>query len=469
VVSHRVIGIRSLTLFWQLVIVTVTFWGWLFIWQNAFLESPANFQRYSLYNEFLLIGILFGLGNKSEATGPKKEWVTANRKSLRQAGFGFFSVFLIVFALKDNWISRSFLFAYLPWLYASLLFTNLWLSRALEQWVHSGIREERVALVGSIAQVVRLQPWLGRKQETGVKTVGLICLEPSFGTPLPYPVWGTLDELENKLGEILNRQAVTQLIILDMSLGGERLRHLTHLCDNAAVRMMVLHDLNSYFNHATTIFEDNGTRFIGLREEPLENPMNRLWKRALDLAVALPVVVLILPFTSVLIWVLHRLYSPGPLLFGQRRNGMLGRSFRIYKYRTMHVSNPDESRQAKKDDDRVFPAGAWLRKTSIDELPQFINVLLGDMSIVGPRPHMPAHDELFAKVMRNYLIRQLIRPGITGWAQANGFRGEIQNEKDVQNRVEADIYYLEHWSFSLDCLIILKTAMACISPPRSAY
>jgi len=135
----------------------------------------------------------------------------------------------------------------------------------------------------------------------------------------------------------------------------------------------------------------------------------------------------------------------------------------------MHVCNNDESRQATKHDPRIFPTGAWLRKLSIDELPQFINVLLGDMSVVGPRPHMPEHDAMFVQMTRNYFIRRFIRPGITGWAQINGFRGEIHGEKDVQNRVAADIYYLENWSFSLDCLIIFRTIVTCIFPPRTAY
>jgi exopolysaccharide biosynthesis polyprenyl glycosylphosphotransferase len=464
-VSHRTIGIRTITLFWQLVIVTISFWGWFFIWQGSFFEGPASLHRYILYNEFLLIGVLFGLGNNRKATGPQKEWVTANRKSVRQTFFGFFSVFLVVFALKDNWISRSFFFSYLPWLYSSLLFTNLWLSRTLEQWTLSGEREERVALAGTIAQAIQLKPWLDRKKEMGVKTVGLVCSESWSGNASPFPVLGTLEEM----GDILQRQSVTQLIVLNLSVGGERLRHLTQLCEDAAVRLVVLHDLNSYFNHTTTVFDDDGIRFIGLREEPLENPMNRLVKRGLDLAVAVPVVFLLLPLISAAVWLLQRTGSPGPLLFAQRRNGVLGRPFKIYKYRTMHVSHGNESRQATKNDSRIFPGGAWLRKSSIDELPQFINVLVGNMSIVGPRPHMPEHDEMFVKITRNYSVRRFIRPGITGWAQVNGFRGEIHGEKDVQNRVEADIYYLENWSFSLDCLIILKTAMACIRPPRSAY
>jgi putative colanic acid biosynthesis UDP-glucose lipid carrier transferase len=135
----------------------------------------------------------------------------------------------------------------------------------------------------------------------------------------------------------------------------------------------------------------------------------------------------------------------------------------------MSVQNDNEARQAAKNDRRIFPAGGWMRKLSVDELPQFINVLLGEMSVVGPRPHMLKHDELFAKAMENYMVRKFVLPGITGWAQVCGYRGEIRDEKDVRDRVAADIYYLENWSIGLDLAIILKTIKTCIVPPKTAY
>jgi putative colanic acid biosynthesis UDP-glucose lipid carrier transferase len=189
----------------------------------------------------------------------------------------------------------------------------------------------------------------------------------------------------------------------------------------------------------------------------------------MDLAVALPVVVFVLPFTTLLVWIVHRSQSSGPVFFKQTRTGMMGRRFKILKYRTMHTNHNSEAIQASQKDPRVFAAGTWLRKLSIDELPQFINVLRGEMSVVGPRPHLPEHDEMFARVMKKYLIRKFIVPGITGWAQVQGFRGEIRSEEDIQQRVEADIYYLERWSFSMDCLIIMKTFKQCIFPPERAY
>jgi exopolysaccharide biosynthesis polyprenyl glycosylphosphotransferase len=463
--ANRSIGIRTLSLFWQLVIVVITFWGWLFVWQGSIIQEAADVRRYVLYCEFLVIGVLFGFGNRRESGEPKKDWLFANRRSLRQTFFGLFSVFLIVFVLKDAGISRSFLFSYLPCLYASLFFTNYWLPLAIGQWMFSGDRQERAALVGTLETADRIQPWLERKQSMGMETVGLVCPETPLAVGSSMPILGTLDEI----GDILRAKSITQLIVLNLSLGRERLCEITQLCEDAAVRLVVLHDLHSYFNHNTVVFEDDGVRFIALREEPLESPLNRFVKRVFDLAVAVPVIVFILPITSIAVWLLQRRYSPGPLFFKQVRNGMLGRPFEIYKYRTMYDHNESETRQASKNDERIFPGGDWLRRSSIDELPQFINVFLGDMSVVGPRPHLRQHDETFAKVMGNYLIRRFIRPGITGWAQVSGLRGEVHNESDIRRRVEADIHYLENWSFGLDVVVVFRTIKQCVAPPETAY
>jgi len=464
-VGERSIGIRALALIWQLVIVTISYWSWILIWQPGLLQARETVERYLFYNEFLLIGVLFGRSRDREASGRHHDWVLANRQSARQGFFGLFLVCVIMFALRDNAVSRSFLFSYLPWLYLSLLFSNYLGPRTLARFVFSGDREERVALAGTAQQAAQLVPWLERKRVVGLRTVGLICPPSAISGGSPFPVLGTTDNLS----AILQKCSITQVILLDLSLGANWVRQMTQLCEEAAVRLLALHDLNDYFNHNTTTFEDDGVRFIGLREKPLESPLNRFNKRVLDLLVAAPIVIFVLPWTTALVWFLQKWQSPGPVFFAQTRNGMMGRPFKIYKYRTMYEHHGMESVQARKGDPRVFPAGRWLRKLSIDELPQFINVLWGDMSVVGPRPHLPQHDDAFVRLMRKYVIRRFIRPGLTGWAQVNGFRGQIHTEGDVQRRVEADIHYLENWSFSLDCLIILKTIKHCILPPRTAY
>jgi exopolysaccharide biosynthesis polyprenyl glycosylphosphotransferase len=461
---------RSLSLFCLLGLVTLGFWGWLLIWEQSLVFEPGKLGPYFLYNEFLLIGILFGSSVKRRSDGPHHRFIEAVRLSGRQTMTGLFAVVIMVFALRDIGVSRSFLFSFVPWLYMTLLFSNYFVPKWLGQLAFSGDREERVALAGTLEQASLFKPWLERKRSLGLHTVGVVHSLPNGANGnhtngSPFPVLGNFEEIET----ILQQAAITQLIVLDMTIGPDRLRRLAQLCEGAAVRLLALHDLNSYFNHTTTTFEDDGMRFIGLREEPLESPVNRFVKRMMDIIVASLVIAVVLLPATILVWLIHRFQSPGPIFFTQARVGMMGRPFKMYKFRTMHANNENEARQASKHDARIFPAGRWLRKLSIDELPQFINVLLGTMSVVGPRPHLETHEDIWTRVMQRYVVRRFIRPGMTGWAQINGFRGEIHTEADIQHRVEADIHYLENWSASLDCVIILKTAKQCLFPPRSAY
>src|SRR5262245_29897603 len=260
-VGNRSIGIRTLCLFWQVILVTISFWCWLAIWSGEVLDEPLGWQRYLICNEFLLVGILFGSGSsKREVRGPHAEWVKANRLSVRQACLAILCVFLVLFVLKDRYISRSFFLSYLPGLYVVLLFSNYWLPRSLERWSFNGDREERVALAGTTEKASELKPWLERKNQLGLRTVGIVCpkLEPAGVSP--FPVLGTIDEM----GDILKKCAITQLIVLDLSLGSDWIKRLTQLCEGTAVRMLALQNLNEYFNHTTTTFEDDGVRFIAL-------------------------------------------------------------------------------------------------------------------------------------------------------------------------------------------------------------
>ena len=243
---------------------------------------------------------------------------------------------------------------------------------------------------------------------------------------------------------------------------------LGNVCDKNGVRLFIVNDLEDKLHRSITFFQDDGFHFIGFRQEPLECPVGRVVKRALDLAIALPVVVLVLPIFCIAVWICHRLQSRGPLFFRQRRTGRYNREFSIYKFRSMHINN-DESRQATAGDPRVFAAGRWMRKLSIDELPQFINVLTGEMSVVGPRPHFVDHDALFGEIAHFYRVRSLIKPGITGLAQVRGLRGEARRDQDMVDRIHSDLHYLENWSILLDSVIIAKTAWQMVVPPKSAY
>jgi lipopolysaccharide/colanic/teichoic acid biosynthesis glycosyltransferase len=166
---------------------------------------------------------------------------------------------------------------------------------------------------------------------------------------------------------------------------------------------------------------------------------------------------------------LQRLQSRGPLFYTQTRAGLQNRHFQIFKFRTMHVQQGGEARQATRGDGRIFPAGRWLRRFSIDEIPQFLNVLRGEMSVIGPRPHLVEHNALFAEQMVNYHVRTLVKPGITGLAQVRGFRGEARTSTEIAQRLASDISYLENWRLVLDVSIIARTAWQMVQPPRTAY
>jgi putative colanic acid biosynthesis UDP-glucose lipid carrier transferase len=212
----------------------------------------------------------------------------------------------------------------------------------------------------------------------------------------------------------------------------------------------------------------NGIPVLAVCETPFYG-VNGLVKRLEDLLLSALILVLISPL-MLIVSVAVKLSSPGPVIFGQRRYGLDGKEIVVYKFRTMCVMEDGPSvPQATQDDPRVTRVGAFLRRASLDELPQFLNVLQGRMSIVGPRPHAVAHNETYRKVINGYMVRHKVKPGITGLAQVNGFRGEIQSLDKMRKRVEFDLEYLRNWSLRLDLRIILQTALIVLKGDRHAY
>lgn len=206
-----------------------------------------------------------------------------------------------------------------------------------------------------------------------------------------------------------------------------------------------------------------------IRQEPLAQPENRLLKRMFDILFSLLFLCTLFPVIYLIIGTAIKITSPGPIFFKQKRSGEAGKEFWCYKFRSMRVNKDSDTMQATKNDPRKTKLGNFLRKSNIDELPQFINVLLGSMSVVGPRPHMLKHTEEYSKLVDKYMVRHLIKPGITGWAQINGFRGETKELWQMEGRVERDIWYLEHWTFMLDLYIIYKTVKNAIQGEKAAY
>lgn len=239
--------------------------------------------------------------------------------------------------------------------------------------------------------------------------------------------------------------------------------------ERQCVRLRLVPDLSSAMASRFQVQYMDDFPVLSLRPEPLESINNRVRKRAFDLVFSLCVIVFLLSWLYPIIAILIKLQSPGPVLFKQLRSGRDNKSFYCYKFRSMKVNTDSDTRQASRDDDRITPIGKFLRKSSMDELPQFFNVLMGEMSVVGPRPHMLKHTEEYRAIIDQFMVRHFLKPGITGWAQVTGMRGETKDPRLMVKRVERDIWYLERWSLMLDIRIIFMTIYTTVKSDENAF
>jgi putative colanic acid biosynthesis UDP-glucose lipid carrier transferase len=260
----------------------------------------------------------------------------------------------------------------------------------------------------------------------------------------------------------------TQVIFCSLKEFSDReiveLQKFTH---NHFIQLKFLADIEFLLNQATIQEYIDYLPVISIRETPLEKESNRYVKRLLDITVTLLVILGVLIWLYPVLWVLIRVTSKGPAIFPQKRNGVNNKVFHCYKFRSMRLNN--STSQATQNDNRITPIGKFIRKTSIDELPQFFNVLLGDMSVVGPRPHMEAHNKKFAEKTDTFAFRHVVKPGITGLAQTKGYRGEIKSDEDIVNRIKYDIFYIKNWTLLLDIKIIFQTGWLVIFGDKKAY
>jgi lipopolysaccharide/colanic/teichoic acid biosynthesis glycosyltransferase len=321
-----------------------------------------------------------------------------------------------------------------------------------------------VLLIGSGGNVTSMQRWLQDKSNLGFCIVG--ALDDSGVPPAPgIAVLGKLADFEH----MVRTKRISQVVVLDFPAHGPDVRRYVDFCEREGIRFILVTDLNQHFGGPVAIYPDQEVFCVGLHEEPLENPLNRLLKRSLDIAISLPVVVFILPPLMLVVWLCQRKQSPGPLFFIQLRDGVRNRPFKILKFRTMHADNPNQHKlPSSKDDPRLYPMGTWLRRSSIDEMPQFWNALCGSMSVVGPRPHLMYYNEHYRRIFYKAYVRSFVKPGITGLAQVQGLRGSAEAHDDIIRRMKADIAYLENWSLLTDIWLIFRTTLQLFKPPRTA-
>ncbi len=302
---------------------------------------------------------------------------------------------------------------------------------------------------------------------------------------LKYNLVGVLDDHDhhnfngkylgqiNQLGDILNQKNIDEIFLALPNDETEKIDYVIDICEKKSRRVSVIQDVNWLGAGSFKVTNYAGFPVVGIRYIPLDDAENRFFKRVFDLVFSSLFLILVYSWLWLIIALLIKLNSKGPILFKQERWGLNNDKIICYKFRTMYTPSSENVRenfkQASRNDKRVTAVGRFLRSTSLDELPQFVNVFLGSMSIVGPRPH-PIPLSLESKdLVQNYMLRHLVKPGITGWAQVNGSRGETSHPDDMRKRVSFDLWYIQNWSFWLDCQIIFQTIVNLIKGDENAY
>ncbi len=275
-------------------------------------------------------------------------------------------------------------------------------------------------------------------------------------------------ELE-KIYNYIHKNEIHEIYCSVSNIDNEYINNLINFADNNLIVIKFLPDNKDVFSKKLRVDYYGVLPILSIRNIPLEDSINLFQKRVFDLLVSSFVIVFFLSWFTPLIALLIRLESKGPIFFKQIRTGLGNEEFSCLKFRSMVPNQEADLNQAQKNDRRVTKIGEFLRKTSLDEMPQFFNVFTGDMSVVGPRPHMVSDTNMYAKQVDKFMLRHFIKPGITGLAQVSGFRGEIETEIDIINRVKYDIFYIENWSLFLDIKIILLTATNIFKGEEKAY
>lgn len=269
--------------------------------------------------------------------------------------------------------------------------------------------------------------------------------------------------------ETVLEEKIDEIFCSVQELSNEQLLEITDFADNNLRTLKFLPDTNAVLSKHLHYEFYGKTPILSLREIPLDDPVNKIAKRAFDIVFSLIVIVFLLSWLTPIIAIIIKLESRGPVFFKQHRNGLDYKEFMCFKFRSMVPNKTADLHQVTRGDNRITSIGKFLRKTSIDEMPQFFNVLLGDMSVVGPRPHMVSHTHMYAERIDKFMVRHFVKPGITGLAQVSGYRGEVETEDDIKGRVRNDIYYIENWSTLMDIKIILKTVGNVFMGEEKAY
>lgn len=334
----------------------------------------------------------------------------------------------------------------------------------LKFYRRKGYNFKRVVIVGAGKNGMELYRAMRDDISSGFNILGFFDDNLALKDILPSYL-GTTDKVE----EFAIAKDIDEIYCTLPGTNDEKILRMLNFAEKQMIRFYIVPEFYRNVKKSMVMEFLESVPLLTIRREPLQAFYNRALKRSFDLVFSSVVLCTIFPILYVLIGFLIKRSSPGPIFFKQKRTGLYGHDFECYKFRTMRVNDQADTMQAVKDDPRKTKIGDFLRRTNLDEFPQFINVFKGDMSVVGPRPHMLKHTEQYSALIDKYMVRHLVKPGVTGWAQVTGYRGETKTLEQMEGRVKRDVWYIENWTFFLDLKIIVVTLVNMFRGDKNAY
>lgn len=434
--------------------------------QNNFLSSPVNYF-------FIPVALIAWYVSTSFSK------LYADRRSNKYSEEIIFIIytiilFTILISSASFFLTAFFHFSsYLFFFFISILFVLLTVTKyVIRKYLHSAIYQgklfDNIIIVGSTASALDLYETINKYYYYGYKCIGFLDNTVSKLNGCLY--MGKV----NDLGNVLKEHVVDEVVIALPNTQNNQIQQCIQVCDFYSTKVRLIPDLNQYASSSVQVNNIGLVPVINVRSLPLDKAENRFLKRLFDICFSLAFFLILGFWLLPLIALIIKLTSKGPAIFKQERWGLNNEKIICYKFRTMVANSSDIDQngfyhQASKNDSRITPFGYYLRRTNMDELPQFWNVLLGNMSVVGPRPHPTPLNIQSMHTVENYMLRHVVKPGISGWAQVNGCRGETRVHGSMQKRVNFDLYYIHRWTFWLDNQIILQTIINIIRGDQNAY
>ena len=429
--------------------------AWYLRFKSGFFELDPWFLSLRVYMMalipivpgYLALYYFFQLYTPKRVRGRRLEaWNVIQANTIGLLGF-----ILVLYLRHQTDFSRMMIFIF----FCTNVFLEIFMRNVIRMVLRKirsqGLNQKHILLIGYSRAAEQYIDRICHNPEWGYTVRGILADNVPRGTEYRgVKVLGRIDNLmivlpENKLDEIVITLGLAEY---------NKLEKIVNMCEKSGVHTKFIPDYNNVIPTKPYTEDIQGLPVINIRRVPLNDPLNRWMKRGVDIFGALCAMTIFSP-VMLAVAVIIKLTSPGPLIFAQERIGLHNKSFRMYKFRSMVVQDEKKEKGGwtTKNDPRVTPIGKFIRKTSIDELPQLWNVLRGDMSLVGPRPERPQFVEKFKEEIPRYMIKHQVRPGLTGWAQVNGYRGDTS----ITKRIEHDLYYIENWTLGFDFKIIFLT------------